>query len=138
MTDITQEGQRTVAITGAGGGLGRATALAFAAKGYRVFGTALKPEEVADLKAASGGAVSLGICNITDEAAVAVWAREVTGRTNGRLDLLIQNAGLRLVRSRPRNSTPSSMSSTSMCSARSPLPMRFCPRCASSAAVSFT
>jgi NAD(P)-dependent dehydrogenase (short-subunit alcohol dehydrogenase family) len=93
MTDITKEGQRTVAITGAGGGLGRATALAFAVKGYRVFGTARKPEEVADLKEASGGTVSLTTCDITDEAAVAAWAREVAVQTNGRLDLLIQNAG---------------------------------------------
>jgi NAD(P)-dependent dehydrogenase (short-subunit alcohol dehydrogenase family) len=93
MTDLTKEGQRTVAITGAGGGLGRATALAFAVNGYRVFGTARKPEEIADLKEASGGTVSLTTCDITDEAAVAAWAREVAAQTNGRLDLLIQNAG---------------------------------------------
>jgi NAD(P)-dependent dehydrogenase (short-subunit alcohol dehydrogenase family) len=85
--------QRTVAITGAGGGLGRATALAFTAKGYRVFGTALKPADITDLREASGGAVSLTICDITDESAVAAWAREVADQTNGGLDLLIQNAG---------------------------------------------
>jgi NAD(P)-dependent dehydrogenase (short-subunit alcohol dehydrogenase family) len=93
MSDIAKERKRSIAITGAGGGLGRETALAFAAKGYRVFGTALKPEEIADLKVASGGAVSLTICDITDEGAVAAWAREVAGQTDGRLDLLIQNAG---------------------------------------------
>ena len=93
MTAITQEKQRTVAITGAGGGLGRETALGFAAKGYRVFGTALKPEEIADLKQASGAVVSLTICDITDEAAVRAWAQEVAVQTNGGLDLLIQNAG---------------------------------------------
>jgi NAD(P)-dependent dehydrogenase (short-subunit alcohol dehydrogenase family) len=64
-----------------------------AAKGYRVFGTALKPEEIADLKHASGGAVSLTICDITDEVAVTAWVREVTAQTEGGLDLLIQNAG---------------------------------------------
>ncbi|HZS40399.1 MAG TPA: SDR family NAD(P)-dependent oxidoreductase [Polyangia bacterium] len=85
--------QRTVAITGAGGGLGRATALAFAAKGYRVFGTALKPANITDLKQASNGAVRLTICDITDERAVAAWAREVADQTKGGLDLLIQNAG---------------------------------------------
>jgi NAD(P)-dependent dehydrogenase (short-subunit alcohol dehydrogenase family) len=85
--------KRTVAITGAGGGLGRATALAFGAKGYRVFGTALKPADITDLREASGGAVSLTICDITDERAVAAWAREVADQTNGGLDLLIQNAG---------------------------------------------
>jgi len=93
MTDIKKQEKRTVAITGAGGGLGRATALAFAAKGYRVFGTALNTEEIANLKEASSGAVTLFICDITDEADVAAWARQVTGETNGGLDLLVQNAG---------------------------------------------
>jgi NAD(P)-dependent dehydrogenase (short-subunit alcohol dehydrogenase family) len=85
--------QRTVAITGAGGGLGRATALAFAAKGYRVFGTALKATEISELSEASAGAVRLKICDITKEGAVAAWAEEVAGQTDGGLDLLIQNAG---------------------------------------------
>src|SRR5271156_4775589 len=93
MTDIKKQEKRTVAITGAGGGLVRATALAFAAKGYRVFGTALNTEEIANLKEASSGAVTLFICDITDEADVAAWARQVTGETNGGLDLLVQNAG---------------------------------------------
>ena len=91
--DSTQQTHRTVAITGAGGGLGRETALGFAAKGYRVFGTALKAEEIVDLEHASGGAVRLTICDITDEGAVTAWAREVTAQTESGLDLLIQNAG---------------------------------------------
>src|SRR5882724_7328296 len=40
MTTITHKSQRTVAITGAGSGLGRDIALGLAAKRYRVFGTA--------------------------------------------------------------------------------------------------
>jgi NAD(P)-dependent dehydrogenase (short-subunit alcohol dehydrogenase family) len=85
---------RTAAVTGAGGGLGRETALGLGAKGYRVFGTAINPAEIADLKAASGGAVVLTICDITDESAVKSWAREVGSQTGGGLDLLIQNAGI--------------------------------------------
>ena len=50
---------RAAAVTGAGGGLGRDIALGLAAKRYRVFGTAMNPEEIADLQQASGGAVSL-------------------------------------------------------------------------------
>jgi NAD(P)-dependent dehydrogenase (short-subunit alcohol dehydrogenase family) len=85
--------RKTAAITGGGGGLGRETALGLAAKGYRVFGTALLPSEIADLKEASGGAVALTICDIADETAVTSWAQEVRGHTEGGLDLLIQNAG---------------------------------------------
>jgi NAD(P)-dependent dehydrogenase (short-subunit alcohol dehydrogenase family) len=43
----TDANKKTAAVTGAGGRLGRETALGLAAKGYRVFGTALKPDEIA-------------------------------------------------------------------------------------------
>jgi len=91
---VTQQKQLTAAVTGAGSGLGRDIALGLAAKNYRVFGTALSPEEIDDLKDASDGAVSLSQCDITDEAAVRNWAREVVARTGGGLDLLISNAGV--------------------------------------------
>jgi NAD(P)-dependent dehydrogenase (short-subunit alcohol dehydrogenase family) len=114
--------------------LGRATALAFGAKGYRVFGTALRPEEIVDLREASGGAVSLTICDITDEGAVAAWAQEVADQTNGGL---IQNAG---------TLTPGPLEALKldaikhefnvMCSPRSRSPTHFCRPCASSAAAS--
>ena len=54
----TETHEKTAAVTGAGAGLGRETALGLAAKGYRVFGTALLPAEIADLKEASRGAVT--------------------------------------------------------------------------------
>ena len=94
MARITQQKQLTAAVTGAGGGLGREIALGLAAKSYRVFGTALSLPEIDDLKNASDGAVSLTQCDITDEAAVRNWAREVAMRTGGGLDLLISNAGI--------------------------------------------
>ena len=68
MANVTQQKQLTAAVTGAGSGLGRDIALGLAAKNYRVFGTALSPEEIDDLKDASDGAVSLSQCDITDEA----------------------------------------------------------------------
>ncbi len=86
--------KRSAAITGAGSGLGRDIALGLAAKGYRVFGTAMSSEEIADLKKASDGAVSLSQCDITNEAAVKAWANEVTIQTEGGLHLLISNAGI--------------------------------------------
>jgi NAD(P)-dependent dehydrogenase (short-subunit alcohol dehydrogenase family) len=87
--------QRSAAITGAGSGLGRDIALGLAAKGYRVFGTAIANSEIADLQQASGGKVALSICDITDEKSVQSWARGVSD-TLGQagLDLLISNAGI--------------------------------------------
>jgi NAD(P)-dependent dehydrogenase (short-subunit alcohol dehydrogenase family) len=91
---VTNADQRTVAVTGAGGGLGRDIALVLAAKNYRVFGTAFKSEEIEDLKRASSGAVTLAVCDITDAAAVKNWAGEVATHTGGSLNLLINNAGI--------------------------------------------
>lgn len=88
------EGKRSAVVTGAGSGLGRDIALGLAAKGYRVFGTAIALDEIADLKKASGGTVSLTQCDITNESAVKVWAGEVTGQNEGCIDLLINNAGI--------------------------------------------
>jgi len=87
--------QRSAAITGAGGGLGRDIALGLAAKGYGVFGTAMAGVEVTDLQQASGGKVALSICDITDEKSVQSWARGVSDAVGAAgLDLLISNAGI--------------------------------------------
>jgi NAD(P)-dependent dehydrogenase (short-subunit alcohol dehydrogenase family) len=94
MTSVTHPKQRTVAITGAGSGLGRDIALGLVAENYRVFGTAMEAEEIADLQEASCDAVTLTRCDITDENAVKSWARDVSTQTEGSLDLLINNAGI--------------------------------------------
>jgi NAD(P)-dependent dehydrogenase (short-subunit alcohol dehydrogenase family) len=85
----------SAAITGAGGGLGRDIALGLAAKGYIVFGTGISPAEVQDLRDASGGRVSLTVCDLTKEEAVKAWAGGVSDAlSGGGLDLLISNAGI--------------------------------------------
>jgi NAD(P)-dependent dehydrogenase (short-subunit alcohol dehydrogenase family) len=89
-----EQSARSAVVTGAGSGLGRDIALGLAAKGYRVFGTAISPDEIAALEKASGGAVKLTQCDITDEAAVKAWAAGVTSQNEGRIDLLISNAGI--------------------------------------------
>jgi len=91
---VANANQRTVAVTGAGSGLGRDIALGLAAKNYRVFGTAFTPEEIEDLNQASSGVVTLAICDITDAAAVKNWAHDIATQTEGSLDLLINNAGI--------------------------------------------
>ena len=86
---------RSVAITGAGAGLGREIALGFAAKGYTVFGTAMSDDEVQNLKNASDGRVRPTICDMTHAAAVQAWADVVSGALgDAGLDLLINNAGI--------------------------------------------
>src|SRR5712675_2113210 len=87
--------QRSAAVTGAGGGLGRDIALGLAAKGYRVFGTAMAGVEITDLQQASGGKVALSIRDITDEKSVQNWARGVSDTLGAAgLNLLISNAGI--------------------------------------------
>jgi NAD(P)-dependent dehydrogenase (short-subunit alcohol dehydrogenase family) len=86
---------RSAVVTGAGSGLGRDIALGLATKGYVVFGTALNTVEVQDLREASGGRVSLTVCDITKEQAVRAWAASVSdARGDGGLTLLINNAGI--------------------------------------------
>src|ERR1700751_4802269 len=86
---------RSAAVTGAGGGLGRDIALGLAAKGYVVFGTAMSAAEVRDLKDASGGRVSLTVCDMTKEESVQACAREVSDALgDSGLDVLINNAGI--------------------------------------------
>ena len=90
-----EQSGRSVAITGAGGGLGRDIALQLAAKGYVVFGTAFTPAEVQELKEASSGRVNLVVCDITKPEAVKAWARGVSDPLgDSGLDLLINNAGI--------------------------------------------
>jgi NAD(P)-dependent dehydrogenase (short-subunit alcohol dehydrogenase family) len=92
MTEELKE--RSAVVTGAGSGLGLDIALGLAGRGYRVFGTAISPEEIADLKKASKGSVTLSQCDITNEVGVKAWANEVAEQTEGHVDLLISNAGI--------------------------------------------
>jgi NAD(P)-dependent dehydrogenase (short-subunit alcohol dehydrogenase family) len=86
---------RSTVVTGAGSGLGRDIALGLAAKGYIVFGTAFTAAEVQDLKDASGGRVSLTVCDIAKEQAVRAWAASTSDALGaGGLNLLINNAGI--------------------------------------------
>src|SRR5258708_40063480 len=95
MPSTSHQSGRSVAVTGAGGGLGRDIALGLATKGYVVFGTAMSAVEVQDLRDASGGRVSLTVCDMTKEQAVKAWAGGVSDALgDAGLDLLINNAGI--------------------------------------------
>src|ERR1700741_109124 len=95
MSSPSTSANRHAAITGAGSGLGRDIALGLADKGYVVFGTGFSASEVKDLKDASGGRVTLTVCDITEEKSVQAWADAVSNAVGSRgLDLLISNAGI--------------------------------------------
>jgi NAD(P)-dependent dehydrogenase (short-subunit alcohol dehydrogenase family) len=60
-----------------------------------VFGIARKDKDVAEVEAASAGAVQMSMCDVTDEAAVNTWARSVSSALGpSGLDVLVSNAGI--------------------------------------------
>ncbi len=103
MTDIRFDG-RVAIVTGAGGGLGRAHALALAARGAKVVvndlggavdgsggSSAAALAVVAEIEAAGGEAMANG-ASVTDDTGVASMVAETIARW-GRIDILIANAG---------------------------------------------
>ncbi len=92
---------RVAIVTGAGGGLGRAHALALAARGARVLVNDLGGADgvprsalavVAEIVAAGGQAMANG-ASVTDAAAMAAMVAEVMAAW-GRVDILVNNAGI--------------------------------------------
>lgn len=77
-------------VTGASSGIGRATAKALQAAGYRVFGTSRRPASD------SVDGVTMLACDVTDDASVAKLVDDVLAKA-GRIDLLVNNAGIGLL-----------------------------------------
>ena len=85
-----------VLITGAGSGIGRETALAFARQGARVIAVSLGEEgllETRSLIVNEGGACETYAADVSDEAAMRIVADDVHAR-HGVLDVLVNNAGI--------------------------------------------
>ncbi|HEY3465241.1 MAG TPA: SDR family oxidoreductase [Amycolatopsis sp.] len=92
---------RTVLVTGASSGIGRATALAVARKGAKVILVARRAselEEVRDEITAAGGLATAFPCDLTDGDAVDALVKDVLGE-HGAVDMLVNNAGRSIRRS---------------------------------------
>ncbi len=85
----------TVLVTGAGIGIGRASALAFGAAGYRVIVTDVLDEgrAVADAIAAGGGEAEFHRLDVTSTAMADALVADVEAR-HGALDCILANAGI--------------------------------------------
>ncbi len=81
---------RSVLITGCSSGIGRVCAEGLAARGYRVFATARKSDDVAALQ--SQGLETLRL-DVDDPDSIAAAVDDVLARTDGRLYGLFNNAG---------------------------------------------
>jgi NAD(P)-dependent dehydrogenase (short-subunit alcohol dehydrogenase family) len=82
---------RVVLITGASSGIGRATAELLAGRGHRVFGGVRAPATTRPL-----AGVELVPLDVRDEAPIKSCVEQVCSRA-GRIDVLINNAGINLV-----------------------------------------
>jgi len=82
-----------VLISGCSTGIGRALAVEFAARNWRVFATARRPEVINDLKAPN---VDVSVLDVTDETSIKACVDSVIAKA-GRIDMLVNNAGLLLI-----------------------------------------
>jgi NADP-dependent 3-hydroxy acid dehydrogenase YdfG len=96
MKDLTG---RVAAITGAGSGIGRATALALVAEGVKL---ALADKDMAGLGQTAalvsdaGGEAITHVVDVTDPAAMEAWAADAMAHY-GAIDIVMNNAGVALV-----------------------------------------
>ncbi len=87
---------KTIVITGAGSGIGKALALNFASKGAFVALSDINAEavnQVADEVRAKGGRASSATLDVSDRAAMYAYAEQVRSEF-GKVDIVINNAGV--------------------------------------------
>ncbi|MBY0337074.1 MAG: SDR family oxidoreductase [Acetobacteraceae bacterium] len=82
---------RTVAVTGAAMGFGRAIARSFAERGARVFACDIDAAGLAGT--ASGTSIVTDAFDLTDRARAAAWVRGVEAASGGPIQVLVNNAG---------------------------------------------
>lgn len=85
---------RSVLVTGASTGIGRASALRLDAAGWRVFAGVRREEDAEALRQAGSSRLEPLILDITDAAQVAAAAERIDAAAEGGLDGLVNNAGV--------------------------------------------
>ena len=85
-----QQARPVAIVTGASGGIGEATARALHVAGYRVFGTSRRPP------ATRSPGIDYLVCDVTSDESVTAMVGQVLEQA-GRIDLLVNNAGVGLV-----------------------------------------
>lgn len=80
----------SILITGCSSGIGHAAARQFAARGWRVFASCRRAEDVARLQAEGFECLQLDVC---DDAQIDAAFAHIEAATGGRLDALFCNAG---------------------------------------------
>jgi NAD(P)-dependent dehydrogenase (short-subunit alcohol dehydrogenase family) len=93
---VTDWSGRVALVTGAGHGIGQATALAMATLGARVHICGRTPEPLEQTRQLAGelaGAMRVHIVDVTDETAVLAMLQALA-EEDGHLDILVNNAGM--------------------------------------------
>ena len=83
---------RSVLVTGASTGIGRATALRLDSAGWKVFAGVRREEDANSLRSNASGAIEPVMLDVTDSGQIAAVAEQI----GGRLDGLVNNAGVAL------------------------------------------
>jgi short-subunit dehydrogenase len=84
--------KKTVLVTGASAGIGKATAIFLAQNGYQVYGAARRIDNMQDLKAFGIKPITL---DITKDESVEACVNQILGEA-GSIDILVNNAGFGL------------------------------------------
>jgi NAD(P)-dependent dehydrogenase (short-subunit alcohol dehydrogenase family) len=85
---------RSVLVTGASTGIGRATALRLDASGWKVFAGVRREEDADSLRAEASAQIAPVILDVTDPGAIAAAAARIADESDGGLDGLVNNAGV--------------------------------------------
>lgn len=81
---------KTVLVTGASAGIGKATPIYLAQNGYKVYGAAQRAEKLAALKVYGITPITL---DVTDDTSIAACINKIQEEA-GRIDVLVNCAGL--------------------------------------------